>query len=81
MEQDNSDTKTLYACAVDWQHEVGEASDLEGEMPFYSSIDELKSQRPCWKQCGIVELKIQFVSFPEPQNLFDRSLWNKDEDI
>lgn len=62
--------RKLYACGVDWQYEIGEAPDLEGRMPLYSSVEELKKARPCWKNCGIVELEISLVSWPEPQNLF-----------
>lgn len=60
--------KTVYTCGVDWQHEVGEAPDLEGKMPFYSSVEELKSKRPCWESCGIVELKIVEISWVAPQD-------------
>lgn len=41
--------KTLYACGIDWQCEIGEACDLEGKMPLYSTISELKEKRSCWK--------------------------------
>lgn len=34
--------RILYACGVDWQCEIGEASDLEGKMPLYSSISFCK---------------------------------------
>lgn len=61
-------SKTFYACAVDWQHEMGEADDLEGKMPLYSSVEELKTERPCWDECGIVELKLELVKWIEPQN-------------
>ena len=37
-------SKTLYCCGVDFQHEIGEASDLEGSMPLYSSVKELKEK-------------------------------------
>jgi hypothetical protein len=61
--------KTLYTCGVDWQHEIGEASDLEGSMPFYSSIELLKKNRPCWKECGIIELKVNLAGWVVEQNL------------
>lgn len=64
--------RTLYACGVDWQHEIGEASDLEGKMPLYSSVNELKSKRSCWKECGIVEIKLEADSWIEPQDLFGK---------
>ena len=62
--------RTLYACGVDWQHEIGEAPDLEGKMPLYSSVEELKAKRTCWKECGIVELRLDFKGWVEPQNLY-----------
>jgi hypothetical protein len=61
--------KKLYACGVDWQHEIGEASDLEGKMPLYSSVEVLKKSRKCWQECGIVELEISLKGWVEPQDL------------
>ena len=46
----------LYCCATDWLHEVGEAPDLEGRMPFFSSIEKLKAAKECWSECGILEI-------------------------
>lgn len=57
--------KIGYMCGVDFQHELGEAL---GDTPVYSSIEELKREKRCWKQCGIVEVKIQLVSWAEKQN-------------
>lgn len=62
-------SKKLYACGIDWQCEIGEAPDLEGKMPLYSSIEELKKARPCWEECGIVELEIKLNSWIETQDL------------
>lgn len=64
--------RTVYACGVDWQHEICEASDLEGKMPLYSSVEELKAKRTCWKECGIVELSISEVKWIESQNLWSK---------
>lgn len=55
------DSKTLYTCGVDWQHEIGSTST-----EFYESIEELKAQRGCWKRCGIVEVKMS-ATWVEPQ--------------
>lgn len=63
-------SKTVYACGVDWQHEIGEAPDIEGNMPLYSTIEELKKDRTCWKSCGIVELTLTLNKWIEPQNFF-----------
>lgn len=62
--------KTVYACITDWQYEVCEAPDLEGNMPFYSSVEELKLLRSCWKQCGIVRLEISEAGMVEPPLFF-----------
>lgn len=67
-----NNTKTVYLCGVDWQHEIGEAMDLEGSMPFYSSVEELKEKRTCWKQCGIIEAEIKMIKWVEPQDLFGK---------
>jgi len=49
-------TRKLYCCATDWLHEIGEAPDLEGRMPFFSSVEKLKEAKLCWNSCGIVEI-------------------------
>ncbi len=59
---------TLYSCGVDFQEEISQASDLEGKQPLYSTIEELKSKRTCWKSCGIIELKLTEVKWVHPQN-------------
>ena len=61
------ETKTVYCCGVDWQYEIGEASDIEGSMPFYSSVEELKEKAPCWQSCGIVRLELSFKEWVETQ--------------
>ena len=48
--------RKLYCCLTDWLHEVGEAPDLEGRMPFFSSVEKLKAAKPCWEECGILEI-------------------------
>ena len=58
----------LYACGVDWQHEFGEASDIEGCYNLYSSIENLKKDKKCYNECGIVELNLSIVKWIEPQN-------------
>lgn len=62
-------SKILYSCGTDWQCEIGEVPDLEGKAPLYSSVEELKSKRKCWKSCGIVEIKLELVRWIEPQDL------------
>lgn len=62
----------LYACAVDWQHEIKECSDLNGKVPLYYTIKDLKKNRNCWKQCGIVEIELNLKRWVKKQNLFKR---------
>lgn len=66
--------KKFYACGVDWQHELGEALDLEGRMPLYSTIEQLKKERKCVKNCGIVELKVELNRWVKKQNLFPKKV-------
>lgn len=56
-------TRTVYSCGVDWQHEIGQAEDLEGTMPLYSSVERLKKDRTCWAECGIVQLNLSKVAW------------------
>jgi hypothetical protein len=60
----------VYVCGVDWQCEIPDASDLEGKVPLYYSVEECKRQSPCWEECGIVELELTLNKWIEPQDLF-----------
>jgi hypothetical protein len=60
----------LYACGVDWQHEIGEAPDLDGKQPLYSSIEALKKKSPCWESCGIVEVHLSEGPWHVKQDLW-----------
>lgn len=70
--------RKLYACGVDWQHEIGEAPDLEGKMPLYSSVEELKRKRTCWDECGIVEIELKVTKWVQKQDLFKNTI-DKDD--
>lgn len=72
MRKNKKGVKIVYACGVDWQHEINEAPDLEGKMPLFSSIKELKKHRQCWDECGIVEIELTLKKWVEPQNLFKK---------
>lgn len=61
-------SKKFYMCQTDWDFEIGEAPDLEGKMPLYSSVEELKEQRTCWDECGIVEVEITKTKVVLPAN-------------
>ena len=41
-----------YLCGVAWQYELGETD----EIGIYDSVDKLKKDNNCWKECGIVEV-------------------------
>ena len=46
-----------YMCQVDFDWELGEAL---GGTKIYSSVDDLKYERPCVSNCGIVKVVITF---------------------
>lgn len=48
---------TVFLDGVDWQHEIGEASDGN---KVYPGVDSLKEHNRCWDGCGIVECEIVF---------------------
>ena len=58
-------TKKFYCCATDFIHEMGEAPDLEGRMPLYTSIEKLKELRPYWDERGILEVEVKVVRWIE----------------
>ena len=47
-----------YMCAVDFECELGAAL---GGNTVYPSIEDLKKNHECWEECGIVEVKVQFI--------------------
>ena len=57
----------LYVDGVDWQHELGEASD---GTTFYPDLESLKKHSRCWTQCGVVKVTVTFEDpeWVEPQN-------------
>lgn len=59
-------TKTVYMCAIDWQHELGEVSDYT---KVYSTVEDLKKQHECWNSCGIVEVEVKLIKYVEEQNI------------
>lgn len=58
-------TRTGYMCAVDFRWELGEVPD---SAPVYSSVEDLKRQRTCWKSCGIVKVEVKLLEWVEPEN-------------
>lgn len=55
--------KKAYCCGVDFQH------DIEGEwIKIYSNLKSLKKAKPCWTECGIVELEVSIKKWIAPQD-------------
>lgn len=67
-----SEKREGYMCMIDFDHELGEAM---GGNKIYPSVADLKRNHKMWKECGIVEVSIQFVSEIAPQDIF-----RKDDD-
>lgn len=55
-----------YMCGVDYQCEL--EPDQRDGVPIYSTVEHLKSLRTCWKECGIVKVKIEVIEWTEEQN-------------
>jgi hypothetical protein len=53
---------------VDWQHELGAAL---GGNRLYPDAKDCKENRPCTRECGIVEVEVRFIRWVEPQNFGD----------
>jgi len=53
-------------CGVDWQHELGEASD---GVTLYPGLKSLMAARPCWKRCGVVRVKVRLSKWVVGQDL------------
>lgn len=51
--------KKAYICKTDWHFELENAS---GGVKFYSSVEDLKKYKKCWKDCGILEVEIKIKS-------------------
>ena len=62
-----SKEKYVYLCGVDWQHEIDE---VPHGTRVYGTIKDLKERNNCWRQCGIVRLKVTVDEWVEEQNLF-----------
>jgi hypothetical protein len=72
--------RKFYMCGVDWQHEIGEAPDLEGRMPIYSTVEELKAKRTCWPECGILEIVMTESQWIVKQDLYKKSIDKKEDE-
>lgn len=54
-----------YMCMVDFDHELGEA--MCGTK-IYPSLEDLRRERSCVDECGIVKVKITRTSVVQPSN-------------
>lgn len=54
----DDDFVTGYMDLVDFECELGMAS---GGNAVYASIEDLRKQHPCVKQCGIVKVKVEAI--------------------
>ena len=80
MDKKDQENIKVYCCGVTFQHEIGHALDIEGSMPFFTDIKDLKKKFPCWKECGIVELDIALSKWVIKQNLkFKKPRRKRDE--
>jgi hypothetical protein len=52
--------RELYMCATDYDHELGSCV-----VQLYPSIEQLKVERPCIKECGIVAVRVEYVRHVE----------------
>lgn len=57
-EETAKDSKVGYMCQTDWDWEIGEAL---GGTKIYSSANDLKRERKCVENCGIVKVKVELI--------------------
>jgi hypothetical protein len=55
-----------YMCGVGYQHELGR---FPAGILVYPSVADLKAYKPCWRQCGIVEVEVRATRWVEPPDL------------
>ncbi len=64
------EVRTGYMDKVDFEHELGEAL---GGNKVYSSLEDLRRQKPCTDSCGIVRVEVRAVEVVQETN-FTREL-------
>jgi hypothetical protein len=62
---EDEEDEYLYMCKTDYDYELGNAA---GGVPVYSSLADLKEQRSCVRECGIVKVKVTLVEVVEEEN-------------
>jgi hypothetical protein len=63
---DETGAVTGFMCLIDWQHEIGQASDGN---KVYPSLDALKRHHKMWAECGVVEVEVRAKQVIVPQNI------------
>ena len=58
---------TGYMCMIDFEDELGRAA---GGNRVYSSVEDLKKNHDCWESCGIVKVRVEYVS-----TIVEQDLW------
>lgn len=53
---------TAFVCGTDWQFEC---RDILSRTKLFNTIEELKEQKKCWQECGVVQLEISEVCWLE----------------
>jgi hypothetical protein len=56
----------MYTCGVHFEHEMAEAM---GPHIFYNSLTEFKKATSCWKNCGIVQVKVSFSRWTRSETI------------
>lgn len=53
----------VYTCGIDWNNEVGQTC-----AEFFPTVKDLKKNRSCWSECGIVEIELVLNKWIKKQN-------------
>jgi hypothetical protein len=57
---------TAYMCGVDWECEIGQ--HCHG-VEIYRSIEDLRANKTCTHECGIVEVEVTIKKTVQPQDI------------
>lgn len=67
MKYDKKKVKA-YMCATDWIHEIEHTTFPE----LYYTLGELKKDRKCWKQCGVIEIELTMKKWVIPSDFSNK---------
>lgn len=70
-------SKIGYMCGVDFQHEMD--PHINEGIKVYNSIETLKELRTCWKQCGIIKVRVTLEKWELDQD-FKREIEDADSE-